>query len=78
MRNMRGHKKHIQAARRDLEFLDLVKFIPGSPISALANMTACNRQAVESRARILQAAGFVEFNNIGGRGERSTKVIYPV
>lgn len=73
---MKGEKNMHRAVRRDLEYLDLIKFIPGSPISALANMGGMSITATRNRIRVLEKLDLVK-TEIVGDCYKPLKLIYP-
>lgn len=73
---MAGEKNMHRAVKRDLEYLDLIKFIPGAPISALANFGGMSVTATRNRIRVLGRLGLVRIE-IAGDCYKPLKLIYP-
>lgn len=73
-----AHLRMMQGIQRDLDYLELVEFIPGAPISALARL--CGNSEAAAREHIRNLAMFKQVKIIGvktGR-QRTTKLIYPI
>ncbi len=66
-----------QAAERSMALLDLVRFFPGAPVSALRDMMGQSQNSIRDYVRYLRMAGLVKVHREVSIGEKSLMVIYP-
>lgn len=72
------HPRMSKAIETDIEFYDLVRFIPGSTISSLANMCGVDPVTATCRSNILVAAGMVKYERARHSTGKATRVVFPV
>lgn len=73
-----AHLRMMQGIERDLDYLELVEFMPGAPISALARLCGNSEAAAREHIRNLASLKQVRIFSVKTGRERSTKVIYPL